>query len=126
MIMNHQVLRTTLGLATAILSVATGAQAGVFFSDDFNSGASALWGNQSGSWTASGGVYRAHNGYPVNCNALPFNLTDYEINLDINSVADGGIWLRTDGTGQNGILLVTRGAGWFLGSPVRHARQTTY
>jgi hypothetical protein len=46
---------------------------------------------------------------------LPFNLTDFTFEVDVNNVADGGIWLRATnapGTsvGIKGVLLVT-GAG---------------
>jgi hypothetical protein len=46
-----------------ILSVvsATDARSNTLFFDDFNAGASAAWGNDLGSWTARGGVYRAQN-----------------------------------------------------------------
>src|SRR5689334_9743215 len=94
------------------LALSTGVPAAVIFSDNFNSGASALWGNQSGNWTGSGGVYFAQNQGFVNCTAVPFNLTDYSVQLDIKSVADGGIWLRSDGSGNNGVLLITGGDGW--------------
>jgi len=87
-----------------------------FFNDDFNAGASAQWNNFAGNWSASGGVFRAQNPSNGAFNFLPFNLTDFAVNLDINRVADGGVWLRSDGTGANGLLLVTGGEGWGFGA----------
>lgn len=84
------------------------------FVDNFDSGASALWGNNAGAWSDAGGVYRATipNNSPNSHSALPFQLTDFSIELDINNVADGGVWLRSaeaPGTsiGRTGVLLVT-------------------
>src|SRR5207249_404561 len=82
------------------------------FSDNFNSGASPLWGNEVGAWTASGGAYyaTAPNNAPNAYSSLPFNLTDFSVDFDINNVSDGGIFLRmapVPGTtlGVQGILL---------------------
>lgn len=86
----------------------------VIFFDDFTSGASPGWGNEVGNWSATGGVYSA--GFPSN-NPLTYSsittsigstLTDFAIDVDINNVADGGIWLRSVDN-ANGILLVTGG-----------------
>lgn len=86
------------------------------FTDDFDAGASALWGNENGSWSASAGVYDAAvpDNFPNAHSSLPFDLQDFEISLDINSQEDGGIWLRSSeapGTsvGRKGVLLVTGG-----------------
>jgi hypothetical protein len=114
------------GLAAAILILPTAAPATVLFSDNFNSGASPQWGNQSGNWTASGGTYFAQSQGFVNSTALPFNLTDFSVDVDINHVADGGLWLRSDGTGNNGILLVTGGDGWAAGSRIGQAGRALY
>ncbi|HWX23079.1 MAG TPA: hypothetical protein VN578_24520 [Candidatus Binatia bacterium] len=82
------------------------------FTDNFNSGASPLWGNEVGSWSAAGGVYRATlpANFPAAFSSLPFNLTDFSVDFDINDVSDGGIWLRSTpapGTavGVKGILV---------------------
>ena len=96
------------------------AQAGVLFSDDFNSGASPLWGNESGNWSDVGGVYNALNpasfapGKLPAYSSLPFDLTDFTIDLDINKIVDGGVFLRMSGNTPNtlsGVLLVTGGLG---------------
>ena len=84
--------------------------AGMVFSDNFNTGASTLWGNEAGNWIASGGVYYAQapsNG-PLTYSSLPFVLQDFAVDVDINKLSDGGIWLRSSNN-QNGILLVTGG-----------------
>jgi hypothetical protein len=88
----------------------------VLFFDDFNSGASAAWGNQRGSWRVTSGVYDAT--FPSNSpltytdvTTFP-SLTDFIIDVDVNSLNDGGIWLRSSisPTGVlNGVLLVTGG-----------------
>ncbi len=85
--------------------------AAAIFSDTFDSTPSGLWGNEVGNWTASGGVYyaQAPNNAPPTYSSLPFNLQDFSIDLDINHVQDGGVWLRSSDN-QNGILLVTGAA----------------
>lgn len=90
-------------------------QAGILFSDSFDGGASPLWGNEVGSWAAAAGVYfaEAPNNNPLTYTGLPFSTTDFTLELDINNVRDGGIWLRSIDN-RNGVLLVTGGA--FSGS----------
>jgi hypothetical protein len=91
------------------------ASAVVVFSDNFNSGANAAWGNQHGNWRAADGVYDA--GSPSNSpltytdvTTLP-SLTDFVLDVDVNAIDDGGIWLRSNYNGGafNGVLLVTGG-----------------
>lgn len=108
---------TTWRLAVAVASLTALVQGQALasvlpFSDNFNSGASPLWGNESGGWVAAGGVYAAtaHNNAPVAFSSLPFSLTDFSFDVDVNSVTDGGIWLRSTpapGTtfGIEGVLL---------------------
>lgn len=104
----------------ALLAIAApGLNAGVIFFDDFNSGASPLWGNESGAWVASGGVYDATAGtpWPNTHSFLPFNLTDFEVQVDVTTVGDGGVWLRAANApattlGATGMLLVIRPAGY--------------
>lgn len=102
-------------LAFATLGPAQ-AQAGIIFTDNFNAGASPLWGNEVGTWTAAGGVYSANapSNFPSAHSSLPFSLTDFSIDFDVNDVQDGGVWLRSaaaPGTnvGRTGVLLVTGG-----------------
>lgn len=106
-----------LSLAAVFVAYAASAPAQILFSDNFNSGASPQWGNQSGNWMAGGGVYNALNPFPVNYSGLPFTVTDFALEVNINDVGDGGLWLRSDASGQNGILLVTGGNGWGAGNP---------
>ncbi|MBI2823691.1 MAG: hypothetical protein HYX69_03250 [Planctomycetia bacterium] len=91
------------------------------FSDDFNSGASPLWGNQVGNWAADGGVYNAtepSGAPPLRYSSLPFDITDFSFQVDMADIGDGGIWLRSQDD-QNGVLLVTGGDGFWNngGSP---------
>lgn len=115
----HRNIRTTFGLllASTVLAGVPSAKAQVYFSDYFNSGASAQWGNQRGDWTVGNGTYyaAAPSNDPLTFSSVPMNLTDFVVDVDINNVADGGIWLRADPQGQNGILLVTGGLGWGVG-----------
>jgi hypothetical protein len=101
------VLLVTICCAPCALGVST-------FSDDFVPNESALWGNDYGSWGASGGVYQAGSPstYPNARSLLPYALTDFEFEVDINDVSDGGIWARATnapGTsvGATGVLFVT-------------------
>jgi hypothetical protein len=87
-------------------------RAGIIFQDDFAAGPSPLWGNESGAWTASAGSYYASepNNAPNAYSSLPFNLTAFTVDFDINAVSDGGIFLRAEpkpGTtfGIQGVLL---------------------
>jgi hypothetical protein len=56
------------------------------FTDDFTSGSSPLWGNETGNWAAGGGVYNALNPFAANFTSVPFTLTDFVIEVDINDV----------------------------------------
>ena len=88
---------------------------GIFF-DDFEDGEDPAWGNQRGEWSAHDGVYDAL--YPENdpvtyTDVTTFDdLTDFAVEVDVNNVDDGGIWLRSDYSGGDvsGVLLVTGGA----------------
>lgn len=98
----------------AVLCLVTTTHAASVFNDDFDTGASGLWGNEVGNWSDAGGVYRAtapHN-LPAAYSSLPFDLSDFTVSVDINNVDDGGIWLRSQHTGAGqsgveGVLLVT-------------------
>lgn len=108
-----KVLFSGLALVCVICWGTTQAHADVIF-DNFDSGANALWNNDSGGWIDTGGVYRASapDNSPNAHSSLPFQLTDFTMELDINDVADGGVWLRSaaapgTGIGRTGVLLVT-------------------
>ena len=71
----------------------------VTFSDDFNNEAftNAAWGNELGSWTASGGVYAAQspsNGPNTHSFVLGLNLSDFSVDVTVNNATVGGVWLR--------------------------------
>ncbi len=97
-----------------MLIVGSSAHAALFF-DDFNSGASDQWGNQRGSWFASGGAYDSAlpSNAPVTYSDVPFELTDFTLDVDVNNLQDGGIFLRSsyNGGSESGVLLVTGGNG---------------
>ncbi len=92
-------------------------QAGLLFLDDFNSGADAAWGNQRGNWRDTGGLYDAANpdNSPITYTDVTTfaTLTDFALDVDVNGLDDGGLWLRSDYNGGaiNGVLLVTGGFG---------------
>jgi hypothetical protein len=105
-------------LALATTAFTTSAQAAaVNFSDNFDTGASPDWSNSTGNWVASGGVYLAQNpnNNPYAATFLPFNVGDYTLTVNSIAIADSGIFLRSDGTGNNGILLVLGGANYGQG-----------
>jgi 6-phosphogluconolactonase (cycloisomerase 2 family) len=89
----------------------------VIFFDDFSGAApydGSQWNNERGDWSVSNGVYDA--GSPSS-NPLTYtsantgDLTDFVLEVDINSLHDGGLWLRSswDGVNMSGVLLVTGG-----------------
>ncbi len=107
-------LRSSFSFAAILLAGNVGSRAAILFSDNFDSGASPLWQNESGSWAAVGGVYAATapNNFPNAHSSLPFNLTNFFVDVDINGVTDGGVWLRSTpapgAVGVKGVLLVLK------------------
>jgi len=99
------------------LAMATSCHALNLFTDTFTTGASSVWGNERGSWYASGGAYNClfPSNNPTTMSTLPWDLTDCAIDVDIRQVCDGGIYLRWNPTSQSGVLLVTGGEGWGVG-----------
>lgn len=87
---------------------------GFSFLDNFDTGPSTSWGNEVGEWTATGGTYAASspNNSPATYSSLPFQLRDFTLDIDINQVADGGIWLRSTNN-EDGVLLVTKDDGLY-------------
>lgn len=112
-------------LSTALaFALASPVSASVIFSDDFDSGASPLWGNQFGNWTASGGVYFAQSptNSPLTFSLLPFVVDDAIVDVDVNGASDGGIWLRANADRSTGVILIVggqshsgRGLYWHIG-----------
>ena len=117
-----------LGTLTVCAMLASTASAQVVFTDNFDAGASGQWSNLRGNWFAGGGVYDAAtpNNIPPTFTGLPFILQNFAIDVDINQVADGGIWLRCDASGTNGVLLVTGGHGWGSGARGGNAGHSLY
>ena len=115
---------STCALGLSVLSAISGqSHAATVFSDNFDGGASALWGNERGGWAASGGLYDSASPgtFPNTRSTLPFDLTDFSVDFDVNNLQDGGIWLRSaaapgSAIGQSGVLLVTGGRAGTTGS----------
>ena len=82
------------------------------FTDDFDNGPSPLWGNEIGDWTAQGGVYFAQtpSNNPPTRTFLPLQYRNLDLEVDVNSLRDGGIFLRYNVNGD-GVLLVLGGGG---------------
>lgn len=82
------------------------------FLDDFDAGPSPLWGNEIGNWTAQGGVYfaQAPSNNPPTRTFLPLQYRNLDLEVDVNALRDGGIFLRYSEDGD-GVLLVLGGAG---------------
>lgn len=103
------------GVLATFLTMSMPASAAIVFSDTFDAGASAAWGNERGNWRDTGGVYDAAtpDNSPITYSSVTtFSaLTDFALDVDVNDVDDGGIWLRSafNGGAINGVLLVTGG-----------------
>lgn len=105
-------------LAACCLLMASPALCAVIFADDFNdaSAIASKWGNERGSWSVVSGEYNAgspQNVPPTYSSALTALLTDFEVEIDVKSLDDGGIWLRSTyaASKASGVLLVTGGWG---------------
>lgn len=105
------------GILMLLLSTSciSNANAALLFFDDFNSGANSAWGNESGFWSGNAAAYNDSNPKPENppsyssVTTFP-NLTDFSVEVDINSIEDAGVWLRTPDI-NNGVLLIIGGGG---------------
>lgn len=92
------------------------ASAATIFSDTFDGNADPQWSEDSGTWNVASGVYRAETPStvgPFRYSSLPFDLTDFSVNMDINGFFNSAIMLRSDfnGGAYNGVMLVTGGLG---------------
>jgi hypothetical protein len=101
------------GAFSALAAFSTSAMADTLtFTDNF-SPPSPLWSNSIGNWTGGNGIYfaQAPSNNPETYSGLPFNFTNtnFSLTVTINGLRDEGIWLDTDGTRNNGILLVLGG-----------------
>lgn len=108
-------MKKVIFISILILFLSTKANASLLFFDDFNSGVNAAWGNESGFWSSNGATYNDANPRPENppsyssVTTLP-NLTDFRVEVDINSVEDAGVWLRSADI-NSGVLLIIGGGG---------------
>lgn len=98
------------------ICIAGSVQGQVLFYDDFEAGADPAWGNEYGDWVAVDGVYTSTlqtNDPPTytSVTTLP-DLTDFAVDVDINGVRDGGIYLRSERCDNglvDGVILVVGG-----------------
>lgn len=105
----------------------------ISFFDDFNAGASPLWGNEVGQWQVVDGQYDAalDTNNPLPYSSLPFELTDFDVEFDVVDQHRASIWLRTPGFGKGVVLaiggasenslywhVVTEGTGNLVGYPI--------
>jgi hypothetical protein len=99
------------------------------FTDNF-SPPSPLWSNSIGNWTASNGHYYAQNpsNNPTTYSGLPYDYTNSNlvVTVTVNVLSDGGIWLDTDGSNHNGIVLVLGGNGYGGGARGGPAGNSVY
>jgi hypothetical protein len=115
MLSRKRLCRAGAGFMALLLGV-TPALASSTFCDSFASKNDPAWGNQDGSWTIA-----KHRYYATMPNNNPLTYTDltkyqslknFTLNVTVNNVFDGGIWLRSqyNGGAPNGVLLVVGGA----------------
>ena len=104
-----------LSVMLLIFSAVGISHASQIFFDDFNTGADSAWGNERGTWRDIGGVYDATNpdNIPQTYSSVTTlaTLTDFAVDVDVNAVDDGGIWLRSNYNSGliNGVLFITGG-----------------
>ena len=81
-------------LAAGLFLLAAPAAAQPVFSDSFDNTPSPLWSNQRGAWTVSGGEYfaTAPANSPPTVTLLPFVLGDFDLEVDVRAVSDGGVY----------------------------------
>ncbi len=103
-------------LAAAATAPAVLAQACFTFADTF-APHSSQWSNLRGNWVSSNSEYYplVPNNNPTTYTHLPFDFRDFTLKVTVVAIGDGGVWIRTDGTGNNGILLVLGGGGYGQG-----------
>ncbi|MCE5199707.1 MAG: hypothetical protein ABFD54_15315 [Armatimonadota bacterium] len=104
-------------LAAIVFLFATPVLGASVFFDTFDSGQSPMWGNERGGWYSHDGNYDARypSISPSAVSLLSMNLTDFAVDVDVNNISDGGIWLRSNcaNGSVSGVLLVTGGVGRF-------------
>ncbi len=109
----ESVIRARVLISFVLVFVSLPLFAATVFRDSFDSSPSPLWANERGSWAAGNGGYYAQcpSNSPTTFTSLPLNLKDFSVELDVNGISDGGVWLRSSFTGgaASGVLLVTGG-----------------
>ncbi|MDZ4779144.1 MAG: PKD domain-containing protein, partial [Planctomycetia bacterium] len=101
---------------------------GIQFEDNFESGPSPLWQNESGDWFVDASVYNAgvpRGNQPLPYTSLPFEFADFVVEFDVNDICDGGVFLRSTSS-TNGVVLVIGGDGCWDGSPNPQAGRDLY
>ncbi len=100
----------------ALVLAVSPALAGGTFCDSFGNKNDPAWGDQAGSWTIAKHRYFATmpNNNPLTYTDLNNyqSLKNFTLNVTVNDVFDGGIWLHSqyNGGAPNGVLLVVGGA----------------
>jgi|GEM_PF-914640 len=101
-------IRALCGLiCTSVLLVAPALAAPVW-RDNFDAGTQLPWVSLRGNWAVTGGTYAAQQpgNAPVTAALLPYELTDFSVDVDVLEPADGGLWLRANADASAGVLLV--------------------
>ncbi len=113
--MKYQAKIISLLFTLSCAPVALG-QACFTFADTF-APHSSQWSNLRGNWVSSNNEYYplVPSNNPPTYTHLPYDFRDFTLKVTVIAVGDGGIWIRTDGTGNNGILLVLGGGGYGQG-----------
>jgi len=101
----------SIGCVLAMMLLVVGAANATTYTDNFDSGLQLPWSNQRGNWVAQGGVYYAQTpgNSPVTATLLPYDVTDFTAEVDINNVDDGGLWARANSDGTVGVMLILHG-----------------
>lgn len=104
-------------LAAAISAALPFAASAATYTDDFDNGLDLAWSNSSGNWTTGNGAYYAQSptNNPTTYSGLSYDFTDFSVTTNVAGLGDSGVYFRTDGTNQNGYLLVLGGQGYGLG-----------
>src|SRR5438105_1500382 len=105
-----KVILKILALCLILLPIVP-AFADTVYSDSLTNGVSLPWSNLRGNWTSTSVGYFAQNpsNGPLTATLLPYALADFTVSVNYNGASDGGIFLRSDASGNNGILLVIGG-----------------
>jgi hypothetical protein len=89
------------------------------------------WEFIDGGWKATDGTFAPSaktdgQGMYTTFASLPYDLTDFTVETDIQNVSDGGLMLRSDAQMTNGVALAIGGMGYGTGSPGKDAGRCLY